>query len=175
MESGWMWYLWLGDGRGGLSNSWSFSLASGITSSSSVSMPRIINWAGVLVWARRCFCSYFFLWLISICVNLWDMLVSIASTSHFSLSHSSMICFNSSFWSVCVCLESVGSNHRWELPGNYRDSIVVMVFYLFCRITKRIIVTAITGIKIYLLINSLIILYRKIIWLERFEFTMAHL
>ena len=42
-------YHWLGDGRGGLSNSWSFSLASGITSSSSVSMPRIINWAGVLV------------------------------------------------------------------------------------------------------------------------------
>ena len=42
--------------------------------------------------------------------------------------------------------------HRWELPG-----IMVMVFYLFFRITKRILVTAITGFKIYILIESLIL------------------
>ena len=47
--------------------------------------------------------------------------------------------------------------HRWELPGNYRDFIVVMVFYLFCRRTKRILVTAITGFKIYILIQSLML------------------
>ena len=50
-----------------------------------------------------------------------------------------------------------GSGHKWELPGNYRDFIVVMVFYLFFWRTKRIFVTAITGFKIYILIHSLII------------------
>ena len=44
--------------------------------------------------------------------------------------------------------------HIWELPGNYRDFIVVMVFYLFCWRTKRILVTAITDFKIYILIQS---------------------
>ena len=34
-----------------------------------------------------------------------------------------------------------GTQHRWVLPGNYPDFIVVMVFYLFCRRTKRILVT----------------------------------
>ena len=47
--------------------------------------------------------------------------------------------------------------HRWELLGNCHDLIVVMVFYLFCWITKRIIVTAITGFKIYILIQSLML------------------
>ena len=45
-------------------------------------------------------------------------------------------------------------HHRWELPGNYRDFIVVMVFYLFCWITKRIFVTNITVSKFYILIQS---------------------
>ena len=45
-------------------------------------------------------------------------------------------------------------HHRWELLGNYRDFIVVMVFYLFFRRTKRILVTATTGFKFYTLIQS---------------------
>ena len=48
--------------------------------------------------------------------------------------------------------------HRWELPGNYRDFIVVMVFYLFFWRSKRILVTIITGFKIYVLIQSLMLL-----------------
>ena len=53
---------------------------------------------------------------------------------------------------VCVCVwvwvcECVSVWHRWELPGNYRDFIVVMVFYLFCWRTKRILVTPITDFK----------------------------
>ena len=47
--------------------------------------------------------------------------------------------------------------HIWELPGNYHDFIVVMVFYLFCQRTKRILVTVITGFKIYILIQSLML------------------
>ena len=47
--------------------------------------------------------------------------------------------------------------HRWELPGNYRDFIVVMVFHLFSWIFKRILVTDITGFKIYILIQSLML------------------
>ena len=47
--------------------------------------------------------------------------------------------------------------HRWELLGNYRDFIMVMVFYLFCWRTKRILVTNITGLKMYILIQSLIL------------------
>ena len=47
--------------------------------------------------------------------------------------------------------------HIWELPGNYRDFIMVMVFYLFRWRTKRIIVTATTGFKIYILIQSLML------------------
>ena len=52
---------------------------------------------------------------------------------------------------------SNGRNHRWELPGNYRDFIVVMVFYLFYWKTKRILVTPITDFKIYILIQSLML------------------
>ena len=48
--------------------------------------------------------------------------------------------------------------HIWELPGKYRDFILVMVFYLFCWRTKRILVTAITGFKIYILIHPLMLL-----------------
>ena len=47
--------------------------------------------------------------------------------------------------------------HIWELMGDYLDFIVVMVFYLFCWRTKRILVTAITGFKIYILIQSLML------------------
>ena len=43
----------------------------------------------------------------------------------------------------------IGGGHRWELPGNYRDFIEVMVFYLFCWITKRILVTAMVSGKIF--------------------------
>ena len=50
-----------------------------------------------------------------------------------------------------------GYHHRWELPGNYPDFIVVMVFYLLCRRTKRILVTSITDFKIYMLIQSLML------------------
>ena len=32
-------------------------------------------------------------------------------------------------------------NHRWDLPGNFRDFMRVMVFYLFCQRSMRIIVT----------------------------------
>ena len=39
------------------------------------------------------------------------------------------------------------SEHRWELPGNYHDFIGVLIFYLFCRRTKRIIVTTIICYK----------------------------
>ena len=35
--------------------------------------------------------------------------------------------------------------HRWKLPGNYRDLFKVMVFYPFGWRTKRILVSAITG------------------------------
>ena len=38
--------------------------------------------------------------------------------------------------------------HVWELPGNYCDFIVIVVFDLFCRRSKRIIVTAITVSKL---------------------------
>ena len=44
--------------------------------------------------------------------------------------------------------------HRWELPGNYRYFIVVMVFYLSCWRTNRILVTDITGFKVYIHIHS---------------------
>ena len=66
-------------------------------------------------------------------------------------------------------------DHRWELPGNYRDFIEVMVFYLFCWRTKRIIVTAITGYKIYLLIQSLMLFISENNRVTFFEVTMAHL
>ena len=48
-------------------------------------------------------------------------------------------------------------HRRWELLGNYCDFIVVMVFYLFFWRTKRILVTAITGFKFYILIQSLML------------------
>ena len=62
----------------------------------------------------------------------------------------------------------VGSNHgnlyhRWELPGNYRDFMVVMVIYLFCRRTKRVLITPFIDFKIYILTQSLIFLYRRTI------------
>ena len=47
--------------------------------------------------------------------------------------------------------------HIWELPGNDRDFIGVMIFYLFCRRTEIILVTAIRGFKIYIHIPSLIL------------------
>ena len=47
--------------------------------------------------------------------------------------------------------------HRWELPGNYRDFIVVMLFYLFCRRTKIILVTPTTGFKTFTIIQSLML------------------
>ena len=47
--------------------------------------------------------------------------------------------------------------HIWELPGNYRGFIVVVVFYLFCWRTKRILVTPITDFKVYILIQSLML------------------
>ena len=43
--------------------------------------------------------------------------------------------------------------HRWELTGNYRDFMVVMVFYLFCRRTNRILVTPIIEFKFFILIQ----------------------
>ena len=33
-------------------------------------------------------------------------------------------------------------NHRWQLPGNYHVFIRVMLFYLFCWISMRILVNA---------------------------------
>ena len=65
--------------------------------------------------------------------------------------------------------------HRRELPGNYRDFIAVMVFYLFCQRTKRIIVIAITCFKIYILIKSLMLFILENNWVFFFEITMAHL
>ena len=47
------------------------------------------------------------------------------------------------------------ARHRWELLVNYLNFIRVMVFCLFCRRTKIIIVTAIRGFKIYIHIQSL--------------------
>ena len=47
--------------------------------------------------------------------------------------------------------------HRWELPGNYRDFIVVMVFYLLCRRTKIILVTATIGFNFSILLQSLML------------------
>ena len=49
-------------------------------------------------------------------------------------------------------------HHRWELPGNYRDFRGVMVIYLFCRRTKRVLITPIIDFEIYILTQSLIIL-----------------
>ena len=46
--------------------------------------------------------------------------------------------------------------HRWELLGNYCDFVGVMVFYLSCQRTKRIIVTAIICYNIYIYMQSLI-------------------
>ena len=64
--------------------------------------------------------------------------------------------------------------HRWELLGNYRDFIKVMVFYLFCWRTKRIIVTAITCFKIYILIQSLMLFISENNRVFFSEITMAH-
>ena len=47
--------------------------------------------------------------------------------------------------------------HRWELLGNYHNFVGVMVFYLFCQRTKRVLVTAIRGFKIYTHNQSLMI------------------
>ena len=65
--------------------------------------------------------------------------------------------------------------HRWELPGNYRDFIVVMVFYLFCWKTKRILVTPITDFKMYILIQSLMLFIQENNRVIVFLITMAHL
>ena len=48
-------------------------------------------------------------------------------------------------------------HHRWELPGNYRDFRGVTVIYLFCRRTKRVLITLIIDFEIYILTQSLII------------------
>ena len=47
--------------------------------------------------------------------------------------------------------------HRWELPGNYRDFRGVTVIYLFCRRTKRVLITLIIDFEIYILTQSLIL------------------
>ena len=70
--------------------------------------------------------------------------------------------------------KSMCIHHRWELPGNYLDFIVVMVFYLFCCKTKRILVTLIIDFKIYILIQSLILFIQENNWVICFESTMAH-
>ena len=67
-----------------------------------------------------------------------------------------------------------GEKHIWELPGNYCDFIVVMVFYLFFRRTKGIIVTTITDFKIYILMQSLLLFIYGSNWVRFFEMTMAH-
>ena len=51
---------------------------------------------------------------------------------------------------------AAAETHRWELPGNYRDFRGVMVIYLFCRRTKRVLITPIIDFKIYILTQSLI-------------------
>ena len=61
-------------------------------------------------------------------------------------------------WELVVFYSPLCRGHRWELPGIYRDFIEVMVFYFFCWRTKRILITAITGFKIYILIQSLMLL-----------------
>ena len=75
------------------------------------------------------------------------------------------------------CLDDDRQNHKnrqpchhyiWELPVNYRYFMVVMVFYLFCRRTKRILVTAITGFKIHILIQSLILFIYENNWVKHF-------
>ena len=50
-----------------------------------------------------------------------------------------------------------------------------MVFYLFCWKTKRILVTAITGFKIYILIQSLMLFILENNQVIFFEITMAHI
>ena len=49
-----------------------------------------------------------------------------------------------------------------------------MVFYLFCWRTKRILVTAITGFKIYILIQSLMVIILENNQVFFFEITMAY-
>ena len=50
-----------------------------------------------------------------------------------------------------------GGGHRWELPVNYRDFRGVTVIYLFCRRTKRVLITLIIDFEIYILTQSLIL------------------
>ena len=58
--------------------------------------------------------------------------------------------------------------HKWELLGNYLDFIEVMVFYLFCRRTKRILVTVIRCYKIYIHIHSLMLFIQENNWVQKF-------
>ena len=73
------------------------------------------------------------------------------------------VCHEMHYQFICNTKLFLGYNrstpcwHRWELQGNCHDFIVVMVFYLLCQRTKRILVTATTGFKIYILIQSLIL------------------
>ena len=63
---------------------------------------------------------------------------------------------------ACLCVSDLcGWWHRCELPGNYRDFRGVMVIYLFCRRTKRVLITPIIDFEIYILTQSLIFLYRR--------------
>ena len=71
----------------------------------------------------------------------------------------------------CHCYTGGGKHslpHIWELPVNYRDFIVVMVFYLFFQRTKRILVTAITGFKIYIHIQSFMFFKYDNNWVRQF-------
>ena len=52
----------------------------------------------------------------------------------------------------------LGNYHRCELPGNYRDFIRVMVFYLFCWRNMRIFFTAVFyTLYIYMVVNLIYI------------------
>ena len=56
-----------------------------------VSTHCIMNWDSIVIFSRSCFGSSVLLFLISVCVHLWTMLVGRASTYCFILSHSPMV------------------------------------------------------------------------------------
>ena len=67
----------------------------------------------------------------------------------------------------------VTRTHRWELPGNYRDTTRVIVFYLFFWRSMRILVTVFCHLLcIYIFINDIYIAEPSG---NIFEITMPHL
>ena len=95
--------------------------------------------------------------LTSMLLGIWPCFTPMDKASTFPYSELGSVNDGITYSTPHRNLMSGSGPHRWELPGNYRDFIVVMVFYLFCWRTKRIIVTPITYFKIYILIQSLML------------------